>query len=108
MIYEVSVRLDPAILSTYEQWLFSHIEAMLAFPGFVEAHVFRHVRSFPATSFPQTNAWVELCVHYVLEDELALRRYLAEFAEGMRKDARAQFAERFMATRRILRDSPCA
>lgn len=94
IIYEVNVSVDATIIDAYQAWLKDHVAQILALPGFIGASVYR-VADASAER-------VELCVHYSLQDEAHLQRYLAEHAPRLRADGLARFGGQFQATRRVL------
>jgi len=96
VIYEVSIEVDAQIEREYRDWLGAHVEAMLALPGFVDAHVFTVAEPVA------TAGRIGLCVHYRLRDAQALAAYLREHAPRMRVEGSARFGGRFSAARRVL------
>lgn len=99
VVYEVNLRIDPALEDAYRPWLQNHVNEMLALPGFVSA------RSFEVVAEPGADA-LEMCVQYWLQDQAALDAYLDQHAGRMRADAETRFGDRAQAHRRVLRPLP--
>lgn len=96
VVYEVNFDVESALAQEYRAWLDTHVDAMLALPGFVSAQVFEVLEPVEA----ERMRW---CVHYVLRDAAALGAYMREHAAPMRADGQRRFGARFSATRRVLR-----
>lgn len=99
IVYEVNLDVDAAVAADYRGWLDTHVQDMLALPGFVSAQVFEVAK-------PVEAGRVGYCVHYRLRDADALDAYLREHAARMRADGEARFGGRFRAGRRVLRVAP--
>ena len=97
VLYEVNVDVDEAIVDDYRAWLATHIEEILALPGFTGARI------FDVLDPPAIDGRASVCVQYALQDPASLDRYLREDAARLRADGVARFGDRFRATRRILR-----
>lgn len=97
VVYEVNVRVAPAIQAAYRAWLSEHVAEMLRLDGFVSASIFTD-----ETGEVDEDGWARIVVHYVLTGRDALDRYLRDDAPRMRTDGTARFGDRFAATRRIL------
>ncbi len=96
IVYEVNIEVRDDTYADYRAWLLSHVEHMLALPGFLAAEILEQ-RDPPPT--PGTRA---LNVQYRLVDETALERYLIEHAPRMREEGVRRFGDAFTATRRVL------
>ena len=94
-VYEVTLSIDPEIVEEFDDWLDRHIRQMLELPGFVSADTF--------DAETDERGRQSRVVQYLLESDQALDAYLAGPAEEMRRDATLRFADRFTATRRVLR-----
>lgn len=94
-IYEVTVSVDREIADEFDGWLALHVEDMLEIPGFLKAETFAIEDDDVARARRVT--------HYYLASEQALEEYLAGPANAMRQSAIDRFADRFSASRRILR-----
>ena len=93
-IYEVNLSVEASIIDAYQRWLQAHIAEIVALPGFVGAKLYQVAGA--------SEGRVELCVHYLLEDDAALERYLLKHAPRLRADGVAHFGEQFRATRRVM------
>ena len=94
-VYEVTLSIDPEIVEEFDVWLDLHIRQMLELPGFVSADAF--------DAETDDRGRQSRVVQYLLESDQALDAYIAGPAEEMRRDATLRFADRFTATRRVLR-----
>lgn len=94
--YEVNLEIDAAIEAEYRTWLRTHINEMLALPGFVSAQCFDILDPAPVPGR------IALCVQYFLRDAQALQAYFDQHAPRMREDGVARFGGRFSASRRVL------
>lgn len=96
LIYEVNadVRLDRA--AEYRAWLETHMPEVVEAGGFRGAVLFE-----PAEGAPEGHR--TFVVHYEIENEEQLDRYLKDRAPALRKDATDRFGDSFKATRRVLR-----
>lgn len=95
-IYEVSIQIDAECAADYRAWLAGHVRELLALPGFASAQVFEIEADEPEP------AHCGLVVQYLLENHLALQRYLREQAPAMRAKADEHFAGRYQISRRVL------
>jgi quinol monooxygenase YgiN len=94
VLYEVTLRVRPAIAGEFRTWLQAHVGAMLALPGFLDARV--------SELLPADPDLVVLCCHYRLRDAAALDDYLREHAPRMRAQGLERFGTRFTAQRRVM------
>lgn len=94
-IYEVTVSVDREIADAFDAWLAAHIEEMLEIPGFLKAERFEIEDDDAGRARRVT--------HYYLTSEQDLEEYLAGPANAMRQSAIERFADRFAASRRVLR-----
>jgi hypothetical protein len=94
-IYEVTVSVDREIADAFDAWLAAHIEEMLEIPGFLKAETFEIEDDDAGRARRVT--------HYYLASEQDLEEYLAGPANAMRQSAIERFADRFAASRRVLR-----
>ncbi len=97
VVYEVNIDLDAVIETDYRAWLATHVQEILALPGFLDATVFDVVDPAPAAGR------ITLCTQYRLRDAAALQDYFDHHAARLRGDGTARFGGRFSATRRVLR-----
>lgn len=97
--YEVNLWIDASIADAYRVWLVTHVEEILALPGFIDARISEVVDP------PAPAGEIALCVQYRLVDQAALDAYLRGHAPRMRDEGRASFEGRFRAERRVLRDA---
>jgi quinol monooxygenase YgiN len=95
-LYEVNLEVDADAAESFAAWLGTHVEEMLALPGFTSAEWFER------TDGPDDGR-VRWTVLYRLEDAAAMERYFTEFAERMRGEGLARFDGRFAASRRVMR-----
>lgn len=93
VLYEVEIRLDPAIEEEWLAWIPSHIARLLALPGFLCAELQRAEAEQPPL----------YRVSYRLSSAEALAAYLEQHAPSLRAEAEARFAHRFRAERRVFR-----
>ena len=98
VIYEVNLAVDAEITAEYRRWLTTHVQEMLAFPGFTGARILEAAEAEPDAK--QTT----FCTQYELIDQAALDEYLRMHAARMRADGIRRFGDRFRASRRILRE----
>ena len=96
VVYEVSITADPDIGAAYEAWLNTHIEDVLALPGFEGAVLFVDGDVSPAEG--AAPKWI---VQYRLTNRAAFDRYLAEDAPRMRQEGQEKFGDQFRAERRV-------
>ena len=94
VVYEVTLRVRPAIAAAYRAWLDEHVRAIVALPGFLDARVSRVL--------PPEDDAVVFCCHYRLRDQAAFDAYLRDHAPRMREDGLRRFGDGFTATRRVL------
>jgi hypothetical protein len=96
IVYEVNIEVRDETYADYRAWLVSHIEHMLALPGFLAAEILQQ------RDPPPTQGTRALNVQYRLVDDAALERYLTEHAPRMREEGVRRFGDAFTATRRML------
>lgn len=94
VVYEVSVAIEPDVVDEFDAWLPSHVDELLALPGFIEARTF--------TLENDNEGRAQRVTHYHLESEADLERYLAGPAASMRQSVADRFGDRVDAKRRIL------
>lgn len=97
IVYEVTATVESAISADYRTWLQTHVEEILALPGFVDAVIERQLDVDEA----QHERW---CVRYRLQAQHALDDYLRDHAPRLRAEGVARFGARFSAQRRVLRE----
>jgi heme-degrading monooxygenase HmoA len=95
VIYEVNLKLNPAIETEYLDWLEEHMDRMLKLPGFKNAFLYK------AEATDDSN-FVPYCVQYFVDSRDALQNYLDRHAPEMRQEASTKFGSQFYAERRIL------
>ena len=99
LVYEVNLEFDVAIAAAYRAWLATHVQDVLALPGFVSAQVHEVVDPLP------TAGRVGLSVRYVVRDADLLDAYLREHAPRLRAEGLERFGEEGVRTRRrVLRE----
>ena len=96
IVYEVNIEVRDETYADYRAWLTSHVEHMLALPGFLAAEILEQ------RDPPPTRGTRALNVQYRLVDEGALQRYLTEHAPRMREQGVRRFGDAFSAMRRVL------
>jgi hypothetical protein len=94
-IYEVTSSVDREVVDAFDDWLQEHIREMLRLPGFLKSETFELE--------DDDQERVRRVTHYYLASEEDLEQYLAGPANAMRQSAIALFADRFEASRRVLR-----
>ena len=94
VVYEVTLRVRPAIATAYRAWLDDHVREIVALPGFLDARV--------SLVVPDEADAVVFCCHYRLRDQAAFDAYLRDHAPRMREDGLRRFGDVFTATRRVL------
>jgi len=94
-IYEVTASVDREIADAFDDWLAEHVREMLEIPGFLKAETFE-IEDDDAGR-------VRRVTHYYLASEEDLENYLAGPANAMRQSGIDRFADRFVASRRVLR-----
>ena len=85
VVYEVTLRVRPAIATAYRAWLDDHVREIVALPGFLDARVS-----------------LVFCCHYRLSGAAAFDAYLRDHAPRLREDGLRRFGDGFTATRRVL------
>ena len=100
VVYEVSIEVDAALRATYLAWLRTHVDEILALPGFTGADIFEVLDP------PCEDGASAVCVQYRLRDAAALDAYLRDHAPRLRADGIARFGDRMRARRRVLRPLP--
>jgi len=98
VIYEVNLAVDREIAVEYRSWLATHVQEMLALPGFTGARIMEAVQD------QADAAETVFCTQYELADQAALDNYLRVHSARMRADGVNRFGDRFRSTRRVLRD----
>lgn len=93
IIYEVRVLIAPAIEPAYREWLDAHIREIIALRGFTGADLYTEADPSGQPCF---------VMHYYLDGQASLDRYLAEHAPRLRADGLNRFGNQFTATRRVL------
>ena len=96
-IYEVTLSIDQEIIDEFDAWLEDHVLEMLDIPGFLKAETFELE--------DDDEGRARRVAHYYLASEKDLEEYLAGPANAMRESGIALFADRFEASRRVLRRS---
>lgn len=94
VIYEVSLRVAPAVAAEYDDWLRGHVADMLDLPGFLGAEIL--------TPEATADGAMQRVVQYRLRDRSALDAYLRDHAPRMRSQGTARFGDQVTAERRIL------
>ena len=94
LIYEVTLDIDAGSAGEFDAWLKTHVQEMLALPGFHDARVLK-----PDGAEPGTERRV---VQYTLGSRTELDHYLAEHAPRMRADGAKRFGDRMKTSRRVL------
>lgn len=94
VIYEVSLRIVPALAAEYDDWLRHHVADMLDLPGFLGAEIL--------TPEAAADGAVQRIVQYRLRDRSALDAYLHDHAPRMRAIGARRFGDQVTAERRIL------
>jgi hypothetical protein len=96
IVYEVNIEVREEAYADYRAWLATHVDEILALPGFVAAEIFQQLEPLVREGMRA------LTVQYQLIDEMSLRNYLAEHAPRMRAEGVRRFGDAFTATRRVL------
>ena len=96
-IYEVTLSVDREIVDAFDAWLENHVQDMLGVPGFLKAETFELE--------DDDEGRARRVAHYYLASEEDLEEYLAGPANAVRQSGIALFANRFAASRRVLRRS---
>jgi hypothetical protein len=94
-IYEVTLSVDREIVDAFDHWLEDHVQEMLELPGFLKAETFELE--------DDEEGRVRRVTHYYLGSEEDLEQYIAGPANEMRQSGIDRFADRFEASRRVLR-----
>jgi quinol monooxygenase YgiN len=102
IIYEVNLVVDSDIVTEYRSWLSTHVQEMLALPGFLGARILETSELEP--SEPEGGARTTFCTQYELVDQAALDAYFRAHAGRMRADGISRFGDRFSASRRVLHE----
>lgn len=106
IIYEVNLRIEPAIQHEFMSWLYEHIGEMLKLEGFIRAVVYDPQEVEGLLAEEKSDIMLEqtrqVVVHYEMHDKIALKYYLEHYAQSMRADGIAKFPKQFSATRRVL------
>ncbi len=96
-IYEVTLSVDREIVEAFDAWLADHVQEMLDIPGFLKAETFELEDDEEGRARRVT--------HYYLASEEDLEEYIAGPANTLRRMGIERFADRFQASRRVLRHS---
>lgn len=96
-VYEVTHKIDPAIVADFDVWLNEHVEEMLSVPGIHRASIY-------AASDAEDGGAVRVS-HYHFENDEDLATYLDGPAATMRLAATQLFGEQISATRRVMHRS---
>lgn len=102
VLYEVNLVVDRQIAAEYRLWLATHVQEMLALPGFTGARILEDML-LEDLETGTGEAETTFCTQYELIDQAALDDYLRIHAGRMRADGISRFGDRFRATRRVLR-----
>lgn len=94
-IYEVNVEIDSAIRDDYLRWLGTHVDEILALPGFIGADICE-------VTEPAADGVHRISTRYRLVDAAALDSYLREHAPRLRADGMARFGDAMRASRRVM------
>jgi len=97
VIYEVNLDVDHDIFNDYYYWLMEHIKEMLKFDGFKKAEI-------GLIEHQEEQAKMKIRVSYTIASYDSLQAYLSQHAEKMRADAVNKFGDKFIASRRIIKD----
>lgn len=96
LVYEVTLDVGADAAADFDAWLASHVQAMLALPGFQDARI---LSPEAADAAPGT---VRRVVQYTLAGRAELDRYLTEHAPRMRAEGTRRFGDRLKSSRRVL------
>ena len=99
ILYEVNLQVDREIEDDYLAWLRPHIEEMLTFAGFIDAHLWTRAAEDEGEVPDQT---ARFTIHYQVTDREHLDAYFQGPAQRMRDDGLLRFEGQFTASRRIL------
>lgn len=94
ILYEVNIQIKSEVYLPFFEWLETHVQEMLALPGFSKANIFE---DRPKAGDKQ------LVIHYYLENQKAMDHYIQELAPKMRADGVTKFETSFQINRRILK-----
>lgn len=97
VVYEVNLEFDRAIEAEYRAWLATHVQAILALPGFTGAEIFEVLDP------PPTAGRIGLSVRYLLRERAALDDYLRKHAARLRAEGLERFGDGVRVRRRVLR-----
>ncbi len=97
IIYEVNLSISGEIKEDFLKWLPSHVEELLALPGFDSAYSFTQLEP-SSTNF-------NMVIQYHLEDLKSLNSYFDQNAERLKQQTFDRFGNSFTANRRILKKS---
>jgi quinol monooxygenase YgiN len=101
LIYEVNLTVNREIVEAYMEWLKPHIEQILKFEGFMEAHLYKRRSEDEGSS---DTSRIYFTVQYHLKDRPSLDAYLKDHAPAMRTDGIKRFGDKFSAQRRVLEE----
>ena len=94
-VYEVTLCVDRELAHDLDDWLASHVEAMLEIPGITDARTY---------ALDDDGNGVRRVTCYQFESEALLDQYLAGRAGELRRQTVDKYGERFEATRRTLKN----
>lgn len=97
VIYEVNLDVDHAIFNDYYRWLMDHAKEILMFDGFQKAEI-------GLIEHHADQAKMTIRVSYTIASYGHLQAYLTQHAAKMRADAVNKFGDKFIASRRIIKD----
>ncbi len=91
LIYEVSITIDPSVMSEYTQWMSEeHIPEVMRSPGFVKAEFLLEPEGRP-----------RMRVLYYIKDATFLKKYLSDYAPALRQKSLDRWKDHFQAERAI-------
>lgn len=93
-IYEVNLKVSPAIIDEFELWLKIHIDEMLKLPCFHKAELYS-VKN-------ETDMDILYSCHYHYNKTQDMDDYIHKYSEQMRGDGLNKFGNKFSVQRREL------
>ncbi len=98
-VYEVTLNIDREAAHDLDEWLASHVDDMLAIPGFIEAKTY---------ALEDEGDRVRRVVYYYVESDAHLEQYLDGPAQQLRQSTSDKYGDRVAIQHRVLRDPAVA
>jgi hypothetical protein len=95
VIYEINLSINNEVFQEFYEWLFPHVQQILAYTGFIKAEI-------GMIENQDEDNKNHLRISYTIDSYDNLQNYLTHHAPQLRADALNQFGDKFNATRRVI------